>query len=106
MRRVMLSAAVVVKIHSVMANGWYAFDDDAQYDASLSQAKREIALAQAYGVDTMLIVCGSRRPEDRRYERLSDHGVWQKVDFSWKDGELVIGADLPLWGETAVRIRN
>ena len=61
-----------VKIHSVMANGWYAFDDDAQYDASLSQAKREIALAQAYGVDTMLIVCGSRRPEDRRYEKLTD----------------------------------
>lgn len=39
-------------------------------------------------------------------ERLSDHGVWQKTDFSWNGGELVIGADLPLWGETAVRIRD
>ena len=39
-------------------------------------------------------------------ERLSYHGVWQKVDFAWDGGELVIGADLPLWGEAAVRIRN
>ena len=39
-------------------------------------------------------------------ERLSDHGVWQKTDFSWNGGELVIAADLPLWGETAVRIRD
>ena len=57
-----------VKIHSVMADGWYAFDDDSQYASALSQAKSEIALAKAYGVDTLLVVAGARRPAERRYD--------------------------------------
>ena len=60
-----------VKLHSVMANGWYAFDDDAQYETALAQAKNEIAVAAAYGVDTMLVVSGSRRSPEKRYEKLT-----------------------------------
>ena len=61
-----------VKLHSVMANGWYAFDDETKYEAALAQAKSEIALAKAYGVDTLLVVSGSRRSEERRYLKLTD----------------------------------
>ena len=60
-----------IVIHSVMANGWYAFDDDSRYEAELERAKGEIALAAAYGVDTILVVSGARRREDRRYARLT-----------------------------------
>ena len=60
-----------VKIHSAMANGWYAFDDDAKYDAALAQAKTDIALAKVYGVDTMLVVAGAHRRPERRYDRLT-----------------------------------
>lgn len=61
-----------IVIHSVMANGWYAFDDDSRYEAELEKAKGEIVLAAAYGVDTILVVSGARRREDRRYARLTD----------------------------------
>ena len=60
-----------IVIHSVMANGWYAFDDDSRYEAELERAKGEVALAAAYGVDTILVVSGARRREDRRYARLT-----------------------------------
>lgn len=60
-----------VVIHSVMANGWYAFDDETKFDAELAKAKRELEVAAAYGVDTILVVSGSRRSEEKRYLKLT-----------------------------------
>ena len=41
-----------VAIHSAMADGWYSFEVPEKFAAEVEKAKREIALAAAFGADT------------------------------------------------------
>lgn len=66
-----LAAREGVAIHSAMGDGWYAFEDPAKFEAEVARAKRDIALAAAYGADTLLVACGARRPGPKRYVPLS-----------------------------------